>query len=316
MLVEEYAERVLRPAALGTDRDGVPERTVSDLRELGLLEPLAKDEERRVHEILAGACLNTWLVWAQHARAVKLAPPGEMLLGVALSDVRRFPRGHVAAERDGDGWVFDGTVSWVSGWGLNEALVIAGVTKERAGMSGKRAVVTGLVPAGPGMTGTPLPLAAAGGSRTARVRLDRVRAQEVLDVTPLEDWLRADAAGTADAKPHHFGLARTVLRELAGEPVARHVAETWAPRVERLRRQAYALTDADGEVAERLRLRVEIGEALSTLTRSLVVARAGRGLALDDTAQLHARSALFMLVQAQTAAVREAQLGSTHLTRE
>ncbi|SNY69055.1 acyl-CoA dehydrogenase [Paractinoplanes atraurantiacus] len=303
--VEEYAERVLRPAALKTDRDGVPEKTVRDLRALGLLEPLGGDDERRVHEILAGACLNTWLVWAQHARVVKLVPRSDILLGVAVSDVRRLPCGHVTAERDGDGWVFDGTVSWVSGWGLNEALVVAGVT-------GDRTVVTGLVPVGPGLTGTPLALAAAGGSRTARVRLDRVRAESVLDVTPLDEWLRADAAGTADAKPHHFGLARTVLRELAAEPAARQVAETWAPRVERLRQRAYA----GGEVAERLRVRVEIGEVLSTLTRALVVVRAGRGLALDDTAQLHARSALFLLVQAQTTAVREAQLGSTQTAGE
>jgi hypothetical protein len=38
------------------------------------------------------------------------------------------------------------------------------------------------------------------------------------------------------------------------------------------------------------------------------VARSGRGITLDDTAQLHARSALFLLVQGQSADVREAQL--------
>ena len=49
-------------------------------------------------------------------------------------------------------------------------------------------------------------------------------------------------------------------------------------------------------------------EALGTLTRALVAARSGHGIAAGDTAQLHARSALFVLVQGQSAAVREAQL--------
>ncbi|WP_092542453.1 hypothetical protein [Actinoplanes derwentensis] len=47
---------------------------------------------------------------------------------------------------------------------------------------------------------------------------------------------------------------------------------------------------------------------MGTLTRALVAARSGRGLATDDIAQLHARSALFLLVQSQSATVRETQL--------
>jgi hypothetical protein len=59
---------------------------------------------------------------------------------------------------------------------------------------------------------------------------------------------------------------------------------------------------------ERLATKVASGEALSTITRALVVARAGRGLTGDDTAQLYARSALFVLVQGQSVDVRDAQL--------
>lgn len=58
---------------------------------------------------------------------------------------------------------------------------------------------------------------------------------------------------------------------------------------------------------ERLAAKVAAGEALAALTRALVVARAGRGPAGDDTARLHARSGLFVLVQAQSADVRAAQ---------
>jgi hypothetical protein len=90
--------------------------------------------------------------------------------------------------------------------------------------------------------------------------------------------------------------------------------------VARIRKTAYALSDeaaaAGGgpyQLGERLATKVASGEALATLTRALVVARAGRGLSDGDTAQLHARSALFVLVQGQSADVRRAQL--THLAR-
>lgn len=72
--VRDYAERVQRPAALATDRRGVPVRRVAELRDLGLLSHLDPDgyaglergAVRRAHEILARACFNTWLVWTQH----------------------------------------------------------------------------------------------------------------------------------------------------------------------------------------------------------------------------------------------------------
>ncbi len=320
-----------------------------DLAALGALNHLAPAEyggadldradDRRLHETIAGACFNTWLVWAQHGPQVgrirnavddadrALEPldreltgrilRGEVFLGAALSDVRRYPDRYVAARRTADGWVFDGTISWVSGWGLNEWLGVAGV--DDSDPSGPR-VVYGLVPIGAGVTAKPLRLSAANGSRTERVTLRgiAVPGHHVIAVQDLETWRAADVAAAADARPHHFGLAAAVLAELraSSNPAANRVADAWAPRVARIREQAYAITDevaaagpgAPQRVDERLALKVASGEALATLTRALLVARAGHGLTDDDTAQLHARSALFVLVQGQTAAVREAQL--------
>jgi alkylation response protein AidB-like acyl-CoA dehydrogenase len=344
--IEAYAVEVLRPRALETDRTGVTEQTVRDLAELGALNHLApakyggadldRNADRRLHELIAGGCYNTWLVWAQHApqvgrirQAVEQSGSafdsgladrvmrGEVLLGVALSDVRRYPDRYVAARRTGDCWVFEGTISWVSGWGLNQWIGVAGVddsdpTRPR--------VVHALIPIGEGVVGTPLRLSAATGSRTERVKLTGVKVPEshVIAVQDLDSWRAADVAAAADARAHHFGLAATVLDELrAGpHPAAHKVAEVWAPRVELIRQQAYSLTDAvtaagpgaPQRVEERLALKVAIGDALGTLTRALLISRAGRGLSDDDTAQLHARSALFALVQGQTSAVREAQL--------
>ncbi|MFC3243785.1 acyl-CoA dehydrogenase family protein [Gordonia humi] len=142
--VQRYADTVLAPSALHTDRHGVPADRVADLSDLGLLNHLApsafggaaigRATDRRIHEILSEACLNTWLVWTQHAPVVarvakaaasdRITGPlvmeilsGRLLLGAALSDVRGYPDRHVSARPTSGGWILSGTVSWVSGWG-------------------------------------------------------------------------------------------------------------------------------------------------------------------------------------------------------
>ena len=139
---------------------------------------------------------------------------------------------------------------------------------------------------------------------------------DVISRQSLDDWRRDDVDTVSDARPQHFGLAHRVLAELAAErePAARAVAQRWAPRVAQIRADAYGLADeakkVDGpyRTADRLAVKTASGEALSTLTRALVIARSGHGIDLHDTAQLHARSALFVLVQGQNADVRRAQL--------
>jgi hypothetical protein len=335
-----HADSVLRPAALDTDRRGVTPEEVSELAGLGLLNHTApaefggaaigRDGDRRLHEIIAGSCFNTWLVWAQHAPMVgRLAVEyqkgaelsglsrdvlaGRVLLGAAISDVRRFPHSYIAATRTGDGWTFSGTISWVSGWGLNTVLVVAAVE------ASTQTVVTAFVRIGDRVRVAHLELGAVGGSRTERVTLDDVSVpgSDVILIQSLADWRKEDLGTAGDTRPQYFGLAATVLDELdeAGHPGAWRVATVWRPRIAALRADAYGLADeakaaADERhrISERVATKVATGEALGTITRALVVARSGRGISLDDTAQLHARSALFLLVQGQSADVRDAQL--------
>lgn len=77
---QRYADEVLRPTALQTDRDGVSAARIAELASLGLLNHLAphlyggadldRTADRLLHESIAGGCFNTWLVWAQHAPLV------------------------------------------------------------------------------------------------------------------------------------------------------------------------------------------------------------------------------------------------------
>lgn len=330
-----YAEEVLRPHALRRDLDGVDGAVIDDLRRIGLLGAPGPDARspavtRRLHEVVSGACFNTWLVWAQHsaqvarldelvrsrrAQGLAVGPlttravSGEVLLGAGVSDVRRYPRGHVAATRTPTGWRFDGTLSWVSGHGLNEAIGVDAVDATSG------TVISAIVPAA-GLRTEALGLAAVAGSHTDRVHLDGIELadDEIVAVLDLDAWRRRDLGVASDARSHHFGLAQTVLAELAADDHGRGVAEAWAPQIAEIRATAYALADASLEhgpehrLEERLATKVASADALGVLTRALLAARSGRGLASDDTAQLHARSALFVLVQGQTTAVKAAQL--------
>jgi len=339
--VAALAVERLRPRALETERHGVTAATIDALRAAGALNHLASarrggvaagaGEDRLLHEIIAGACLDTWLVWAQHAPVVRRleaaldaggAHPlveevvtGRVLAGAAMSDVRRYPERYIAATRVPGGWRLDGTVSWVSGWGLHGALLAAAVD------AAAEQVILALVPVDGALVAQPLELGAVGGSRTARLPLDGVVVDDglVIERIPLDAWRREQRRGALDAKAHVFGLAQRVLDELADEAESVELAHAWRPEVAAQRARAYALAEqaaaqeALGAIdasldAERHALRAEALETLNLLARGLVVARAGRGIDRRDTAQQHARNALFLLVQAQDTELRAAQL--------
>ena len=87
---------------------------------------------------------------------------GELLLGAGISDVRSFPNRYIEATHADGGWIFSGTISWVSGWGLNSVLAVAAVE------TATETVVTALVQVGERTrVAAPLDLAAVAGSRTS-----------------------------------------------------------------------------------------------------------------------------------------------------
>lgn len=337
--IREYALETLAPNVTRTDRHGVSTEDIEQLRALGALNYSASkgerglgtnaDIDRRAQEWVAYGDLNTWLVWTQHVSSLprlltlgnergglgalgQLVLRGEALLGAGLSDVRGFPDRFIRATRSGTGWILDGTISWVSGWGLNTILHVAAVEAETA------TVVIGLLPVDEHTIGTELELQAVRGSRTWRVELRGaiLTEENVLTTLPWSEWNAVDQANSGDAHPGLFGLTFRVIHELLEEDAeARDTALAWVPIVQDLRARAYRLTDenrASGVLGHRAEDRADTKlralEALDALTDALLTVRAGRGLVADDTAQLHARAALFLRVQSQTRAARSRRL--------
>lgn len=337
----DFARQELAPRALDTDAQGVSTETIDRLRSLGLLNAHAPTEfggaavnkagERRIHEHIAGGDFNTWLVWAQHSGLVthyteqvkagrSIGPVGEGVLrgeiftGTAISDVRHYPRRYVRATKVRDGWAIDGTVSWVSGWGVNTLLTVAALDPETE----TRLLVLVDV-ADERVTAERLPLAAASGSRTWRVTFDSVRVTDADVVTrgPISEWDGRDRAIISDVRAQVFGVAKTVLGELGSSTNEKAVAvqRAWEPRFAFFRASAYALSDrAEANPTgpqyfeERLALKVDTLRSLSDIARALVISRAGSGIVGTDSAQLHARSALFLQIQSQNSQSRGAQL--------
>jgi alkylation response protein AidB-like acyl-CoA dehydrogenase len=338
---QRLADELLRPSAEQVDRSTVPRSHLDAWGAAGLLgiagprayggaqAPAAV--QREVAALLAGACGSTWFVATQHTLPVtalaasdnedlrerRLAAlcSGEQLAGVAFSHLRRSGPPPVRATRVDGGWRFDGAVSWLTGWGLCDVLLLAGRTPDDE-------VVFVLVEAreAPGLTASgPLPLAAMAATRTVALDLDdlRVADADVVEVTGAQGWLAADALRTANASPHVFGLQRECVRRLAETAAARDdgtaaaLAHALGQEGVRLRRVAETLVDdvpPDELLDDRLAVRASSLELALRSATALVAATGGSAMSLDAAPQRLAREALFLLVQAQTAPVREAVL--------
>ena len=323
------AADLLAPHAEQVDQEGVPASHIEAIRQSGLLgvsAPVAYGGSaapgavaRETAEILAGACCSTWFVQTQHHTPVMtlakselpvrehlLGPlaRGELMSGVAYAHLRAHPRIPVRVTRERGGWRFDGTVPWYTGWGLNDVMLLAGVTDADEALFAftEAREQPGLRPS------APMRLAALTASRTVSLELDGLWLPEeaVALRTPYADWAKTDRPKPTNASPAVFGVAAAALALLDDEQ-----AGPIRTRLDDVRERAYALAEhpvPHEHLEERLSLRTRAYEVLMTATTAAVVAGGGRSLSLTNRAQRLAREALFLLVQGQTAESRRVHL--------
>jgi hypothetical protein len=327
------ADGLLAPHAARVDQEGVPVGHLDAIRRSGLLGVSAPTQyggagapdavAREVQEILAGACCSTWFVQTQHHTPVRMLAQsdlpvrerllgplatGELLAGVAFAHVRAFPRVPVRVTAERGGWRFDGRVAWYTGWGLNEVMLLAGV-------SAADEVVFVFTEAReqPGLRASePMRLAALTAARTVSLDLDGLCLPEdaVVLRTPQEKFALVDRPRNTNASPAVFGVAYAALHVLddAGESAT---AGALRGRLDEVRGQVYELAGHPvpyERVPERLALKTRSYDLMRAATTAAVVAGGGRAMGLDGTAQRLFREGMFLLVQGQTAEVRRAHL--------
>ncbi|MFI1167509.1 acyl-CoA dehydrogenase family protein [Streptomyces sp. NPDC020801] len=329
------AEDLLAPNAECVDQEEVPLSHIRAVKRSGLLGLSAPAEYggaaapsavgRETAEILAGACCSTWFVVTQHHTPVKLLAmselpvrerllrplaSGELLAGIAYAHVRAFPRVPVRAVAERGGWRFDGTVPWYTGWGLNDMMLLAGVTDaaEVVFAFAEAREQPGLRPS------PPMRLAALGAARTVSLELDGLWLPEEAVVlrTPQERFALVDRPRNTNASPAVFGVAHAALALLDGVPEAAEAGRALGTRLDEVRERAYALWDhpvPHERIEERLALKTRAYDLMRAATTAAIVAGGGRSLDLGGRAQRLAREGMFLLVQGQTAEVRRAHLG-------
>jgi alkylation response protein AidB-like acyl-CoA dehydrogenase len=336
--------RRIADAAAATDTGGVPRSTIDELAAAGLLgsalQPAAA--QRELAELLSGCDATTWFCWVQHQTPLRTleggiaglrasAPPaladgllpglrtGRLLGAVAFAHVRRPGPPNPVATRVSGGWRFDGTLDWVTSWDIADVVM---VMAQGAGADGDR-LVCAYVPGGHAESGWAgvdpgpvLDLVSMGGTHTRPVRLSGVvvpddRIGAVLD---RREWLAADDVRTADANPAAFGVTRGAIAELRAladlraDAGLRDLAERLTDRCRRVRARAYGLADAEAAPDERRATRAAALDLAVLASTAVVVARSGAGMRRGCSAERRVREAMFLLVQAQTAATRAASV--------
>jgi len=315
---QQLADGVLFERALDVDASGeVPTHNLDlfgDAGLYGLWTPrevggCGFDELERlpILEALAGGCLTTAFVWAQHgggsANAARM-PSGSPLYerwaralatgqargGVAFAHILR-PEPCLFAERSGDGWVLRGVAPFVTGWGHIDAVLVAAHEADR--------LVWMLLPAdeAPTLTSRRLRLAAVDSSVTVELHFDGhvVVDDDVVEVIDYQDWLSFYRTGLRTNGALMLGVAGRALKLLGPSPLD---AELDSARAE-----LHA-----AEVDEMPDRRAQVGYVGIRATSALVSSVGGRAITLAHHAQRLAREALFLLVQGQTADIRSGHL--------
>ena len=225
----EIADDVLFPAADEVDRaDRVPAAHFDLLAAEGFYGLSGFDELAPAVEAFAGGCLATAFVWTQHRGPLAASAGtawydvlarGECRAGIALVGLRT-PQ-PLRVRRTGGDFVLDGSVPFVTGWGLVDLLMVAARDADDL-------VHFLFVDADPGPTVAVrrLDLVAANASRTVTLTFDghRVPASRLMSTEPLGEWTAADASGSALNGFLALGVAARCCRLLGPGPLDADVA--------------------------------------------------------------------------------------------
>lgn len=264
---------------------------------------------------LGSACATTAFILSQRESALRLLTrfagtpaaqrflpglaSGEHFLTVGLSQLttsRQHRAPALTAIPTQIGYRLDGEAPWVTAGDHADALVLGATLAD--GMQTLFVVPTN----SPDLhVGSPLPLAALVGSRTAIVRCDGVElASEWLLAGPMEQVLGPSAGGGLETTALAVGIASAAVRWIEDEAsrrpdlreVARAFAEEWAAVKGRLL-ELVAVPPSPEPV---LALRVRATRLALRATQTALVVAKGAGFVVPHPVQRWARQALFFLV--------------------
>jgi alkylation response protein AidB-like acyl-CoA dehydrogenase len=304
------ADDLLFPAALEVDAaDLVPRGHLDVLADAGLyglwgpVDAGGLDVDAatglRVVETLAAGCLTTTFVWLQHQGVVRqiaqatapvrdtwLAPlcRGDRRAGVAIAGIRPGIE-PLRVRESARGWALQGSVPWVTGWGLVDVVHVAAVDDDGN-------VVWLLIDAerAPSMHVERQRLVACDASGTVTITFadHQVAGERLTMRTSYDDWQRGDAATLRGNGSLALGVAGRCASSLGptgadGTDLVRDIEQA-----------RYHLDSAGPD--EMPTARAAASELCWRAASRLVVTAGGRAVLRDQHAQRLAREAIFLLV--------------------
>ena len=299
------AEDVLFPAAAAVDRaERVPEEHFETLAAQGFYDIGSLDRPTlgALVETFAGACLATAFVWIQHRgslqRLPRIHPPwlselatGRKRGGIARAGAR--PGGLGIRAVDG-GYMLDGQVPWVTGWGMVDVLQVGAFD---AADGQVRFLLMDVVDA-PSLSAERLELSAANASGTVTLTFSEhfVGADRFTHALPLQEWQRGEAPGSALNGFLALGVASRCVRLMDSPPAL-------AASLDRCRSDLLAADAASTPAA-----RAAVSALAVRCAAALAVHTGSRSVLAGSTAARLAREAAFLLVFGTRPAIRSALL--------
>jgi len=310
----EIAEDVLFPAALDVDRaESVPAAHLDLLAVEGFYGVSRREDLPAIVETLAGGCLATTFVWLQHHSPVfalaEHADPalrdaflpglaaGERRAGIGIAGIRTGTPLRVRPAEDG--YVVDGAVPWVTGWGMIDTLYLAAIGADDV-------VHFLLADAGPAPTvGAVIQrLVAVQASATVNLTYTghRVPAGRLVHTVPYREWSSGDAGGSALNGFLALGVAGRCARLLDGSGRSDLASA--------LRADADTCRDAllRADAATVPAARAAVSELAWRAAAQLTAQTGARSVLRDNQAQRLVREAAFLLVFGSRPAIRDALL--------
>jgi hypothetical protein len=284
------ADDLLFPSALEVDRaDRVPASHFEALAREGLYD---FDGDLTVVEILASGCLATAFVWLQHHGPLASTATSHPEMHAALASGRLKGGIARAGARTGtrslrvfstvDGYLLEGTVPWVTGWGMIDIVEVAALDEHDN-------VVFFLIDAvdSPTLTSQLNQLSAANASRTAMITFNGhpVPAERFVRSQPVNEWQAAEASGSRLNGGLALGVASRCIRLLKADE---------ADLRSELDECREALLDADEAALPRAR--AAASELAMRAAVTLTVQTGSGSVLLDDHSQRLVREAAFLLV--------------------
>jgi alkylation response protein AidB-like acyl-CoA dehydrogenase len=216
---------------------------------------------------------------------------GDVRAGVAFAHLRRPGPPVLTATATKGGWRIDGAAPWVTGWGRIDIVFVG------ARVGDDLAWLLVDATASPSMRIHLLDLAAVRASATVVVDFDGhvVGADRLVRLERFDDWKERDRRNARPNASLALGLTARACALLGPSPLDDELVDV------------RAVLDAAGP-DEMPVARAASTELAVRATAALVVACGGRSIVTDHHAQRLAREALFLLVQAQTPAIRAEQL--------